>query len=89
MREIQERPPFNAKNIDGAPLRGDAGDLGAPTIQCKKMSTVDPWKAVMEIRERPPSTQKMLMAGPWEAILEIWERPPFNAKSVNGIPPGR
>jgi hypothetical protein len=94
-----------------APLGGDDGDPGAPTIQCKKHRWWAPSEAVTEIQERPLSMQKMSMVAPlggsdgdpgaptineknvdgtpWETMLEIWQRPPFNAKSVNGSPPGR
>jgi hypothetical protein len=71
-----------------APLGGEAGDPGAPTINAKKMLTVDPWEAVPKIRECPPSTQKMLTVAPWEAMSEIRERPPSMQKTSTVGPLG-
>jgi hypothetical protein len=38
MPEIRERPPLIAKMSMVVPLRGDVGDPGAPTNQCKNVN---------------------------------------------------
>jgi hypothetical protein len=46
------------------PLRdGDRGP-GAPTVNTKKCRWWAPREAVLEVRERPPSPQKILTADP-------------------------
>jgi hypothetical protein len=48
-----------------APLGGaEAGDPGAPTINARKRRRRTPWEVTeLEIRERPPSTEKISTAG--------------------------
>jgi hypothetical protein len=48
---------------------------------------VAPWKAVPEVRERPPSTQKTLTAGPLGDGAGGPGAPTNNTKNVDGGPP--
>jgi hypothetical protein len=42
LMEIMEHPPSTLKNVNGGSPGGANGDLGAPTINAKKTSTVGP-----------------------------------------------
>jgi hypothetical protein len=61
------------------PLGGArAGDLGAPTINARKLRRQTPWEPVseLEVQERPPSTLENIDGAPLEAVPELEVRDP-------------
>jgi hypothetical protein len=55
---------INAKNVNGGTPGRQCRRSRSAHHQCRKMSAAGPREAVPEVRERPPSTQKMSMVGP-------------------------
>jgi hypothetical protein len=87
--EDQGAPTINAKNVDGGPpkiwyRRSESGHQ-----QRKKCQRWASWEVVPEIRERPPSTQKMLMVAPLGGSAGDLGALTINAKNVDGGPPRR
>jgi hypothetical protein len=63
-----------------APVGGDDGDPGEPTINAKKRRWQAPWEVLTEIRERPPSTLRIIDSGPLRDGAEDPGMPTINAK---------
>jgi hypothetical protein len=70
------------------PLGGGDRDPGVPTIIGKKHRWREPWEALPEVWEHPPSTRELSMAGP----LGGGDRDPgalaINARNLDGEPLG-
>jgi hypothetical protein len=84
---IRERPPLTQKNIDDRPAGRRCQRSGSAHHQREKHQWWAPWEVVTEIRERPPSMQKILTAGPLGGAAEDPRAPIINAKNVDGAPP--
>jgi hypothetical protein len=57
-------PAINAKNVDGVHPGRHCQRSGSAPHPRKKYRRQAPWEVRPEVREHPPSTQKMSMAGP-------------------------
>jgi hypothetical protein len=70
------------------PLGGGDRDPGVPTIIGNKHRWREPWEALPEVWEHPPSTRELSMAGP----LGGGDRDPgalaINARNLDGEPLG-
>jgi hypothetical protein len=62
------------------PLGGSARGPGAPTINAKKYRWWAPWEAISEVRERPPSTLRVINGGPLGGGAEGLGAPTINVK---------
>jgi hypothetical protein len=80
---------INAKNVNGGTPGRQCRRSRSAHHQCRKMSAAGPREAVPEVRERPPSTQKMSMVGPLGGGAEGPGAPTINTKNIDGGPPRR
>jgi hypothetical protein len=68
------------------PLRGDAGGLGAPTINAKNIDGGPPERRCRRSESTHHQHKKRQRWPPWEAVPEVWERPPSTQKMSTTAP---
>jgi hypothetical protein len=81
-------PIINAKNIDGGALERRCRRSGSAHHERKKHQWWDPWEAMSEIQEHPPSTQETLMVAPLGGDVGDPGVPTTNAKNIDSRPLG-
>jgi hypothetical protein len=81
-------PTINTKNVDGGPSGRQCQRFGSAHHKHKKCQRRAPWKAVPEIQERPPSTQKISMVAPLGCGVGDPEHPPSTQKMSTAGPLG-
>jgi hypothetical protein len=86
--ETREYPPLNVKTSCGGHRRRQCQRSGSVHHQCKKHQQWTPWEAVPEVRERPPSTQKMSTVPPLGGGVGGPGPPTIHVKNINGGPMG-
>jgi hypothetical protein len=79
---------INTKNVDSGPPGSWCRRFGSTHHQRKKCQWWAPWEEVLEIRERPPSMQKLLTAGPMGGGAGDTGAPSINAKMLMVGPMG-
>jgi hypothetical protein len=84
-----ERAHINVKNVDGGPPGRQCQRSGSTHHQRKKCRRWAHWEAMPEIREYPPSTQKMSTVGPLGGSAGGSGAATIKIKNIDGGPPGR